>query len=148
MSDSPLDAAPADGLEHAFSIPDHIQTDERLVTLHAEMVQRLRREAAGLPMNTIQQLLIERIASFYVQIKYKENTNTFTANQQKEYNSYWLQLTTEFNRLLQASDDKLREALLIEIQKIVGQAIDLITNPEDRKTVRRTLQEGFASIGQ
>lgn len=143
---SPLDGPPVDGLQAAFTLPRIVAEDETLASLYDTMVARLRREAQGIPMNTVQQLLIERIASFYVQIKHKENTGTFTMNQQKEFNSYWLSLTQEFNRLLQASDDKLREALLTDIQRIVSEALEVITDPEERRTVRRQLAGGFAEI--
>lgn len=147
MTNSPLDAAPADGLERAFHLPEDVGQDADLVALYNEMVLRLRREASGLPMNTIQQLLIERIASFYVQIKFKENTGSFTMNQQKEFNAYWLQLTAEFNRLLAASDTKLRDAMVLEIEKFVVEATDQITDTENRQQVRRSMSEGFAAMG-
>lgn len=148
MSTSPLDAAPPDGLERAFRLPPHIADDTELRELYEEMVLRLRREAQGLPMNTLQQILIERIAGLYVQIKYKEDHQAFSANQQKEFNTYWLDLTKEFNRLLQASDDKLREILLNEIETIIKGALDLIESLPDKKNVRRHIQEGLAAIGQ
>jgi hypothetical protein len=144
---SPLDEPTPDGLDNAFMLPEFIMENEPLVTLYEEMVKRLRQEAKGLPMNTLQQLLIERISSFYVQIKHKENTSTFTMNQQKEFNVYWLSLTQEFNRLLAASDDKLRSALLIEVQTIVSEAVSEVKDPEDRRTVRRVLADKFANIG-
>jgi hypothetical protein len=147
MTDSPLDAPQADGLARAFQLPTFIQEDAGLSGLYDYMVDQLRREASGLPMNTLQQLLIERIASFYVHIKYKEENAGFTtANQQKEYNTEWRNLLVEFNRLLTASDDKLRTALLTEIQKLVTDSIRLVTNDEERRAVRRELAGGFAAL--
>lgn len=145
---SPLDAAPADGLERAFLLPPHVAADEGLLALHTEMVTRLRREAQGLPMNTLQQILIERIAGLYTQIKFKEEHQSFSANQQREFNTYFLDLTKEFNRLLQASDDKLREAMLNDIEKVFLEAVDLIQDDNNRRDVRRHVQEGLAAIGQ
>lgn len=143
---NPLDAAPDDGLERAFRLPQYIREDEELVALYEEIVARLRREAAGLPMSTLQQLLIERQASFYVQIKFKENTQTFSPNQQKEFNVYWLDLNKEFARQLAASDDKLREAMLGEIHQIVKDALELVTDPGQRRAVRLRLAEEFAAV--
>lgn len=148
MSNSPLDAPPADGLQRAFRLPRHISSDTELSALYDEMVLRLRREAQGLPMNTLQQILIERIAGLYVQIKFKEENQAFSTNQQKEFNTYWLDLTKEFNRLLQASDVQLRENMLNEIEKVFLGAVDLIEDDGNRRNVRRQVQEGLAAIGQ
>src|SRR6185312_8009494 len=96
---NPLDGAPQDDLAEAFRLPDDILADEGLVTLHANLVLRLRREAAGMPMNTVQQLLLERIAYNYIVMKQKERTNGFTTPaQQKDFNTWWLSTTQEFNK--------------------------------------------------
>ena len=150
MTDSsvdPADAAPPDDLAEAFRLPDEILADEGLVALHGNIVQRLRREASGMPMNTVQNLLLERIAFNYIVLKQKERTGGFTSpTQQKDFNTFWLSTTQEFNRLLLANDDKMREALLLEIQGIVVGAMDKITNPDERRDLRRYLQEQFAAI--
>jgi hypothetical protein len=49
-------------LDPAFVLPENI-ADDRLRGLYEVIVQRLRHEARDLPMNTVQQLLIERIAA-------------------------------------------------------------------------------------
>lgn len=144
--DSPLDE-PLDELASAFTLPDYLAEDDELVALHEEIVRRLRREAAGLPMKTAHMLLIERIATFYITIRYKENNDSFRGYQQKEFNAYWLSLTQEFNRVLQANDEKLREAMLLEVQDIVTKAVGLISDATDRQNVRRQLAEGFAGLG-
>ena len=146
-SADPLDSAPPDDLAEAFRLPDDVLEDEGLVTLHTNLVARLRREAAGMPMNTVQQLLLERIAMNYVVLKQKERSGGFTTPaQQKDYNTFWLSMTTEFNKLLMANEDKRREAMLMEINSIVIQATELVTSKEDRQNMRRFLQEQFAAI--
>jgi hypothetical protein len=134
------------GLARAFRLPAFISRDQELSDLYTEIVTRLRRESSGMPMTTLQQLLIERQASFYVQIKYKEDTETFSANQQREFNAYWLDLNKEFARQLAASDDKIRESMIAEIAKMTLEAVDLISDDETRRTVRRALAEGFAAM--
>lgn len=144
MTDAPNTA---DGLESAFQLPADIARDLGLAGLYESMVERLRREARGLPMNTVQQLLIERIASFYVQIKYRERNNSWAGiNQQKEFNAYWLSLTSEFNKLLAASEDTRRQAMLTEVQDVVTKSLELIKDETDRKNVRRRLAGDFAAI--
>lgn len=149
MSDSPLDAAPADGLERAFRLPEYIAEDSELLALHEELSQRMRREAAGLPMGTNQEILLERILTKYLIIKWREE-NTWAGtgvNGEKDANSQWLDMLKEWNRVLQANDDKMREALLLEVQKITTEAVQLISNEDDRRSVRRHFQEKFAAIG-
>lgn len=149
MSDDELDAAPSDGLDRAFRLPAFIREDEELSSLYVETVARLREEAKGIPMNTVQRLLMERIATFYVTIKYREDTDTWAgATQQKDFNTYWLSLTSEFNTILQKNDDSLRQAMLLEIQSVVMDSLKRITSPEDRKAVRLAVAEGLAAIGQ
>ena len=64
------DFAPLDG---AFYLPEHIE-DTNLRQLYEVLVSRMRREAATLPMNTVQQLLIERIAYNYIVMREKERS--------------------------------------------------------------------------
>jgi len=151
MSDSPLDAAPVDKLAPAFELPayigEHPDFGERLRGIHDEVVERLRREAMGLPMDTVQQLLIERIALIYIQIRYHEYANKWdSVNQQKELNNYWATITTEFSRLLANHEDKLREALFEEISGVVNDAIKGIEDEETRKALRLKVKEGLAAI--
>lgn len=136
-----------DWLTRAFQLPEWASEDPELVELHQQIVLHLRHEAAGLPMNTIQQLLLERIAFNYIVLKYKEEHNQFhRPTEQKDFNTWWLSMTQEFNKLLMANQDKLREALLLEVQDIVTSSLSLISSPEERRAVRRDLAERFASV--
>ena len=142
-----MDIAPPDELARAFVLPQWVRDDLELVVLYDTIVQRLRREAAGLPMNTVQQLLLERIAFNYIVLKHKEAHNGFArANEQKDFNTWWLSMTQEFNKLLMANQDKLRDAMMLEIQKVLSEGIGLIRNEEDRRNVRRHLAGAFAQL--
>lgn len=135
-------------MARAFRLPSFIQEDRELADLFETTVTRLRSEAAGLPMNTVQLMLMERIATFYVTIKWREDNNQWAGvSQQKDFNAYWLSLTSEFNTILQKNDDSLRQALLLEIQSAVMDAIKTIKDPDDRRATTRALAESFAAIG-
>jgi hypothetical protein len=60
-------------------------------------------------------LLIERIARFYVDMRVREETGEINRSsaikEQKEFNSFWLSMTVEFNKQLLNSQEKLRDAL-------------------------------------
>ncbi len=149
MSDRDPDAAPSPGLERAFRLPAMIREDPELVALYEEAVERLEAEAKGIPMNTVQRLLMERLATFYVTIKYREDTDSWAgASQQKDFNTYWLSLTSEFNTILQKNDDSLRQAMLLEIQTVVMESVKLIKDSDDRRSVMRSLSENLAEIGR
>lgn len=147
MSDpNPLDGPPEDGLAEAFRLPPAIEDSEAMSGLHAEIVLRLRREASGLSMNTVQQLLLERIATFYVQTKMREQEGV-GVKELRDLNSFWLSMTQEFNRLLLASQDKLRDALFMEVQKILDSALkETIEDNDVRKKVRLRLAGDFAAL--
>lgn len=147
MSESPLDQSPPDDLARAFVLPAWVREDPELSALHASIVRRLRSEAAGMPMNTVQQLLLERIAFNYIVLKHKEENQGWSrASEQKDFNTWWLSMTQEFNKLLMANQDKMRESLLLEVQNIVVGALRMIPDDEVRQNVRRHLAEQFASI--
>lgn len=147
MTTNPLDAPPDDELDRAYRLPDYIAADEELQGLYQTLVNRLRTEALGLPLTTAQYLLIERIATKYVIIRYREQTGWLGVNAEKETNQQWLDLLKEWNRVLAASQEQMRAALLEQVQKITLEAVTLIKDAEDRQNVRRHYQEKFAALG-
>jgi hypothetical protein len=133
-------------LDAAFELPDVVE-DVRLRALYEVLVSRMRDEARHLPMNTVQMLLIERIATNYIVLKAKERGELggFThTSVQKEYNTFWLTMTAEFNRMLGkgeiATGD--RKALLKEVQTIIVNTVK--ATPVDPKA-QAALLENLAS---
>lgn len=129
--------------------PAHIR-GTRWEPVYNEIVQRMRNEAKGLTMNTSQELLIERIATFYVEVRFREEDDTLpplTMKEHAEFNKNWLDMVREFNKLLLSGQEKLREALVMEIQTILINRLSLIKDPEQRRELRRALQEDFARLG-
>jgi hypothetical protein len=133
-------------LDRAFTLPDVIE-DVELRELYEVLVARMRREAEHLPMNTVQQLLIERIAFNYIAMRWYEARRLFAhTTAQKEFNTFWLSMTREFNAQLRAQDDEARNAL---IKQIVGIITDVLT-PEDpaiRERLRDRFSDAFKEYG-
>src|SRR5690349_10250926 len=107
-------------LDAAFELPD-IVDDPKMRALYEVLVARMREEARHLPMNTVQQLLIERIATNYIVLRCKERGELggfAHTSVQKDYNTFWLTMTAEFNRMLGKGDVGAgdRKALLKEVQ--------------------------------
>lgn len=147
MTEQSLQLSPQQGVDWAFHLP--AETPDEYLALHADIVARLRNEAAGFPMNTIQTLLLERIAYTYVVIRMKEDgvlARFARANEAKDYNTFWMDMTKEFNKLLASGQDKLRETLLLRVKDVVDEAIKVVTDDHSRRELRRALSEGFASI--
>lgn len=148
MTDSALDAAPADGLERAFRLPEHIASDPELLALHDELLRRLRQEAFGIPMHTAQELLLERIVTRYLLIKYRDEHGWVGVTAEKDANAQWLDALKEWNRVLQSSNEQLRDALMREVTKISLEAVELIEDQETRQKVRRHFSTKYAALGQ
>lgn len=144
MTDN-LDRDPAQSLDDLiFQAPENM--DERWQAVHQEIVSRLRQEAAGLPMQTVHKLLLERLANYYVTMRMRETETTVTASQMKDMTTFWLSMTQEFNKQLKEGQDKLRDQLLSEVEKVTLEAVDLIEDKPTRQKVRLKLSEGFAAI--
>lgn len=148
MTEQRIELEPApQGLDWAFHLPADVP--ENYIELHRTIVARLRSEAAGFPMNTIQTLLLERIAYNYVVIRMKEDgvvQRFIRANEARDYNSFWMSMTQEFNKLLSSGQDKLRDVLLLQVKDVVDDAVNSVEDEDTRKKLRLALSEGFASI--
>lgn len=135
-----------DNMEDIFELPERLQGDERLVRWHAEIVTRLRREAQGLPMKTIQTLLLERIAYNYVQMRSREIDETTSARERREESQFWMSMTQEFNRLLEKHQDKLLNKVIDDVQRILDEVLPDITDKTERQQITRKLTEMFANL--
>jgi len=141
------DAPPANALDGAFALPERFR-GQPLEEVYNEIVSRMRSESAGLPMNTLQTLMIDRIAFTYITMKDREANDSWSRpTEMKELQGFWSSTTQEFNRLLNTSGDKAREALIAEVYKIVLEAIKLVSSEEELRKIRLKLAEDFAAIG-
>lgn len=141
-----------DDLDPAFELPEAV-TDARLRSLYEVLVHRMREEARTLPMNTVQQLLIERIATNYIILRAREagDMGGFSnASSQKEFNSFWLAMTQEFNRLLckvEPVSGADRKALMREMQQIITQTVSTVADPRVRAELLNKLAAAFQTAG-
>ncbi len=141
-----------DDLDAAFHLPDTVG-DQNLRNLYEVIVHRMREEAKDLPMNTVQQLLIERIANNYVFMRSRENGDNggfATASAQKEYNNFWLSMTQEFNRMLgkaEALSVVDRKRLLQDIQQLIVQTVNgSVHDPKTRSDLLVNMATAFESV--
>lgn len=139
-------------LDGAFYLPDHIE-DTNLRELYEVLVIRMRREASGLPMNTVQQLMIERIAYNYVVMREKERGalgGFGTTTMQKDFNTFWLSMTQEFNRMLVKSETlniHERKALLREVQQLILRSVnEAVSDPRQRSNLLTSMASAFEKV--
>lgn len=147
--------APVDitALDDAFMLPDTI-TDQKLRNLYEVLVARMRDEAKHLPMNTVQQLLIERIAYNYIILRTKEKGELGgfgSTSVQKDFNTFWLSMTQEFNRMLGKGGEPLsaaeRKTLLREMQSIIVSTVSTVADPRTRGALLETFAANFEKAG-
>lgn len=146
-----LDAAPAAVLGRAFRVPKYIRDDEELMDLFNEMVTLLRRESAGLPMTTLQTVLLERISTTYVIIKYREEHGWegLGVNAEKEMKAQWTDWLKEWNRLIASGQDKLRDQMLHDVVEVMKNnlTVELIPDKPTLQNVRLVLMEKLSKLG-
>lgn len=142
--------APAESLDKAFTLPEWMN-DEDLKYVYEVIVIRMRREAAHIPMNTVQQLLIERIALNYIVMKYREskplgNEQGFQhAGVIKDWNTFWLASTREFADLLVKFKPSDREGVLHQVKEVITEVLGTI---EDGQLRNELLQRFVATLSR
>lgn len=130
-----------------FQPPAEIRGNAEWTARYEALVRSLRRDSSGLPLDMAQMMLIERIASTYMRVSWYQSEGGMTDNQLDKLNEMYLKYTTQFQRVLQASDEVLRQDLLQKMLVITTDAVKLISSDDDRKAVRRHFQEKFAALG-
>lgn len=143
---------PEEELDGIFTLPDSV--DEAHRDMYEVIVTRLRRESVGLPLNTIQLLLLERIARNYIVLRIKEDAGNGEggfahATAQKEFNTFWLSMTVEFNRLLRANEKGMYDAVMHEFVSIMESTLtDVLQNhPELAAAARNRLADELDQRG-
>lgn len=147
MSDLQIDEPEVDALDFAFTPPAYVRDDEELLTLYNEIVRRMRAEAQGIPLETNQLLLLAKIALGFVDIKHRDEVGWNGINTQKDANAQWLALLREWNTVLRDNKEKITQKVVDDFMDITAEATKMIRDDDNRRNVRRFLQERFAAKG-
>ncbi len=139
-------------LDDAFTLPDAV-SDAKLRSLYEVLVVRMRKEARDLPMTTVQQLLIERIAYNYIVLRSRENGEMGgfqSAAIQKDFNTFWLSMTQEFNRMLNKQETLTgneRKNLLRAVQQTILKTVNAsVSDPQTRSALLVNMASAFEGI--
>ena len=132
-----------------FRLPAYVvEAAPELVALHREWIERLSSESRGIPMHTVQEFLLERIATKYALIKFHEIVNDWRGvRSEQDANAQWLDLVKEWNRVLAAGHEQLRDSVLREAEEISRDAIAMVEDEETRRRLRLHFKERFAALG-
>lgn len=134
-------------LDQLFQPPSEIALHPEWVERYDSLVLRLQRDANGLPMDMAQKMLIERQASTYIRLLWYQTEGGMSERQLIEMNKLYLAYTAQFQKVLQASDEVLRQDMVNKFSEIVQEIPKLIQSDTDRKRVFHFIREQFQSLG-
>jgi hypothetical protein len=135
-----------ESLDGFFTLPAWV-TRRELREGYEAIVSRMRRECMHVPMNTVQQLLIERIAFNYIILKQREAARMGTErgfadpDAIKDFNTFWLKMTAEFNNLLVKFKPSDKEAVMAQVRGAVEEI--MATLPPEHHELRNELMYRF-----
>lgn len=132
-------------LDEVFHLDENVTDDDRLRAIYEVIVHRMQIEADLLPMNTVQLLLIERIAANYIALRSKEAHGFEHDSDQRAFNSFWLSLTREFNSMLRDAEKSQKAVLFASIVDTIRSAL-VAEDPVLRQRVLARLSEAFAEV--
>jgi len=143
-------AGDLNSLDDAFTLPEWVTEDPRLRRLYEVIVDRMRRESEGVPMNTIQTLLMERIALNYIVMKAREEgtLNPLSAAATKDHQTWWLAMTAQFNKQLnKATEQEYKDKILREVTNVIVSVLSKVEDPKLKLQLKNDLMAGFESAG-
>lgn len=135
-----------------YKLPTPIHKDpesQDLVVLHEEIIKRLRAESEHVPMSTLQELLLERIATTYIIIRWKERSqhDPFeTSKAAESYNAFWLSMVREFNAQVRLTDADYKNGLISKVNEAINDALMQLP-AEQAFTLRESMSEAFTAHG-
>jgi hypothetical protein len=139
-------------LDPIFETPEWLPAKQKVV--YEILVARMRRESAGLPMNTLMQVLIERIALGYATLRLREGKplgdreGFADASQAKDVNAFFLRAMKEFNdQLYRATSQQPGEQFMQRLKAVLVDALSKISDTGTRNEVRGILVDALAEYG-
>lgn len=148
MTELDLDLPSDDAFDTAYELPEEFPEDIR--ALHTEIITRLRNESRAVSVGTNIQMLIERMAYFYVWQKNAELhpvAEPLTGKELMELTKFWLAMHAEYNKLITSAESKSRIALLESVQDILSASLSKVTDPEQKRELLAVWSERFEELG-
>jgi len=136
-------------LDRLFVLPEWV-SDPELREAYEIIVARLRNEIEHVPLSTLQQLRVERIAFNYIVLKFRESlaANDFAfAEHLKDWNTYWAQITREFDTVARAWKPTEKEAIMAVVRSAVGEILATVQDTEIRNDLIQRFVATFERAG-
>lgn len=132
--------------DSVFSLPEEMKESKRWSDLYEFMTQKLMQEAAGIPMTTVQTLLVERIATLYVTIRHREEHGTFLPKEMKEYSDLWLSLAKQFSQLVKDNSENKSIEERQNFLHLIFSTIQDVPDADTRQLMREKIVAGITAI--
>lgn len=131
---------------YLYVCPPNVTADIELRVLYELLVERYLREVSHLPLPTMAYVLIERIVLSYITMRERERSGAGYGGpvQEKFFKQNWLNLVQEFNKMVQASDQKKHQKML---ENVVSLILSILEDVEDDK-LKQMLTTQFVSAFQ
>lgn len=134
-----------DRLSDLFTLPAPYNQNEVVVRWYHEIISRMQRESAGLPMQVNQIQLLERIAFLYAVMRWREiSQESVSIREQKELNTEWRAMLDTFNRSIEKHKDQILRDTITTIENIIKEIFEGIEDPNLKRQLNRELIEKFA----
>jgi len=111
------------------------------------LITDMRRESAALPMNTMMTLLIERIATMYVMVRFREDAGETDWDQLRGMQKLWLNYMTEFASQLQRNSLTPEERFLARFKASVTAAVRRVGPKATVRELLPVLAEELSEYG-
>lgn len=130
-------------------LPAELDGDLYWTRLRTDTLNSLKKDVEGLPLTTVHNMLMERMATFYTIMRKRETEDgsklsfaEIRANQQQ-----WLAMTTEFYKQIKDGEDKRLNTFKLKVQKIIVNILTLVEDDQLREDLRKRLQRDFSDAG-
>jgi hypothetical protein len=111
----------ATGKELVFARPEGLPEDWYRVW--EQLVSDMSRESQALPMSTMMSLLVERIATMYVQVRRLEGTQEIDWEYLRTMQTLWLKFLTEFSAQLHRNSQSPEQRFVAGFKAAVNAAV-------------------------
>jgi hypothetical protein len=121
--------------EKMWELPSEI-TDRSLRDLHSRLIRGLRKDAAHLPTGTLQAMQLERIAYYYIYIRWNEMTGSWSGPRDRGVTyKLWRDLSSDFCSVAygnKISPDTLHTIVATHTAKVVAQVLKTLPSDQSR----------------
>lgn len=126
-------------------LPAELDGDDYWGAVRNDHLAAMRRDAEGLPMTSSQEMLMERIATFYAILRRRESDGEerMSASEMRQSYQLWQSMTAEFNKQITIGEDKRRETMLRKILSIIENTVRSIEDPRVREDTRKRFAASF-----